>query len=303
MRRTNFDLDVLRSFVTGIELGSFAKAAQRLGRSTSAVSAQLKKLEVQVGAPVLGKAGRGLQLTPAGEVMLAYARRLLALNDEAAAALHGIELAGQVRIGLQEDFAEHLLVDILGQFARAHPQVHVEICIARNEELLAQIAAGRLDLALAWDGGQRTPGCTPLAMLQLHWIGHPDTSVTADPLPLVVFAAPCLMRSAAIEALQRSGQDWRVAVTSPSLHGIWAAAAAGLGITIRTRAGMPAQLAVLEGLPPLPRIGLLLHRADNAASPVIDKLAQIVADSLTGQWMSLTAADAACTGGAAWEQK
>ena len=74
MARINFDLDVLRSFVTGIELGSFAQAADRLGRSTSAISAQLKKLEEQAGAPVLRKSGRGLVLTPAGEALLAYAR-------------------------------------------------------------------------------------------------------------------------------------------------------------------------------------------------------------------------------------
>ena len=85
MARITFDLDALRSFVVGIELGGFAKAADRLGRSTSAVSAQLKKLEIQVGAPILRKAGRGLVLTPTGETVLAYARRLIELNDEAVA--------------------------------------------------------------------------------------------------------------------------------------------------------------------------------------------------------------------------
>jgi DNA-binding transcriptional LysR family regulator len=103
MRRISFDPDVLRSFVSGIELGSFAKAAERLGRSTSAVSAQLKKLEDQAGTPLLRKAGRGMALTDAGEVMLGYARRLLDLNDEAAAAIRGSELRGAIRLGLQED--------------------------------------------------------------------------------------------------------------------------------------------------------------------------------------------------------
>ena len=101
MRRVNFDLDVLRSFATGMDLGSFAKAADRLGRSTSAVSAQLKKLEDQAGTPIFHKSGRGLALTEAGETMLAYARRLLELNDEAAIAVHGVELEGWVRLGLQ----------------------------------------------------------------------------------------------------------------------------------------------------------------------------------------------------------
>jgi DNA-binding transcriptional LysR family regulator len=119
LKKINLDLDVVRTFATGIELGSFAKAADRLGRSTSAVSAQLKKLEEQTGAELFRKAGRGLALTEAGETMLAYARRLLELNDEAVIAVHGVELEGWVRLGLQEDFGETLLPDVLGRFARA----------------------------------------------------------------------------------------------------------------------------------------------------------------------------------------
>jgi len=101
----------------------FRQAADRLGRSTSAVSAQLKKLEGQAGAPILRKSGRGLALTPTGETLLAYARRLIELNDEAVAAARGVELEGWVRIGLQEDFGETLLPEALGRFARAHPKV------------------------------------------------------------------------------------------------------------------------------------------------------------------------------------
>src|SRR5579859_4531248 len=123
MRRVTFDLDVLRTFVAGVELGSFAKAADRLGRSTSAVSAQLKKLEDQAGTSLLRKAGRGMALTEAGEVMLGYARRLLDLNDEAASAMHGVQLEGRVRLGLQEDFGENVLPEVLGRFKRAHPKL------------------------------------------------------------------------------------------------------------------------------------------------------------------------------------
>ena len=94
MSRVTYDLDVLRSFSTGIALGSYARAADKLGRSTSAVSAQLKKLESQAGTALLRKAGRGLELTEAGETMLAYAHRLLELNDEAAAAVNGTSLQG-----------------------------------------------------------------------------------------------------------------------------------------------------------------------------------------------------------------
>src|SRR4051794_12027213 len=103
MRFTNLDMDALRSFATGVELGSFARAADRLGRSTSAISAQLKKLEEQAGIPLVRKAGRGLTPTDGGEALLSYARRLLELNDEAVGAVRGVELEGWIRLGLQVD--------------------------------------------------------------------------------------------------------------------------------------------------------------------------------------------------------
>src|SRR5690242_11497870 len=111
----NLDLDVLRTFVTGLDLGSYAKAAERLGRSQSAISLQLRKLEEQTGQTLLRKRGRGLALTEPGEIMLGYARRLLEVNDEALAALKGASLQGTVRLGLPQDFAESWLPDVLGR--------------------------------------------------------------------------------------------------------------------------------------------------------------------------------------------
>lgn len=277
MSRLNFDLDVLRSFVLGMELGSFARAADRLGRSTSAVSAQLKKLEEQVGQPVLRKAGRQLALTPAGETLFAYARRLLELNDEAAAAVRGAGLAGSVRLGLQEDFGERLLTEALGRFARAHPRVRIEVRIARNAELLDALAGGRLDLALAWDTDRQTPYRRHIADIPACWIGRADTPVAAgEPLPLVAFEAPCLMRSAATRALDDAGRPWRIAFTSPSLAGIWAAVEAGLGLAVRTAIGLPDSLAIFPGLPALPKIGLSLHRAEATPAAAVGELEEIV---------------------------
>ena len=143
MRRITFDLDVLRTFVTGVDMGSFAKAADRLGRSTSAVSAQLKKLEDQLGTPVLRKEGRGMVTTSAGESLLGYARRLLELNDEAASAVRGADLAGSVRLGMAQDFGEHVLTEVLGSFARVHPRVRIEARVARNLELMDELHGGR----------------------------------------------------------------------------------------------------------------------------------------------------------------
>lgn len=278
MRRLTFDLDVLRSFVLGVELGSFAKAADRLGRSTSAVSAQLKKLEDQVDVPILRKAGRGMVLTTTGETLFGYAKRILELNDEAAIAVRGVELQGCVRLGLQEDFGEHVLTEALGRFSRAHPRIRIEARVARNAELLDLVRSGDLDLALAWDSGSRTPNSQFIAELPMCWIGRAGTDPIdrAEPVTLAAFEPPCLMRSAATNCLDHAAMPWRLAFTSLSLAGIWAAVGAGLGITVRTRAGLPSYLTVLEGLPELPKIGLSLHLAESDPAPPVKHLAAIV---------------------------
>jgi DNA-binding transcriptional LysR family regulator len=284
MRRVTFDLDVLRSFVTGMELGSFAKAADRLGRSTSAVSAQLKKLEEQAATPIFRKAGRGLALTEAGETMLGYARRLIELNDEAASAIHDIELEGWVRLGLQEDFGEAVLPEVLGRFARAHPKVKIEARIARSHELAERITAGSLDIALAWHNGATLPYSRHVADVQMRWVG-PARLIEAglrqgEPLPLVALEAPCLLRTVATETLDRAGLSWRMAFSSPSLGGIWAAVAAGLGLTIRTDIGLPANVRAMAplvlGLPALPKMALVLHQKEAELDPVAARLADIL---------------------------
>ncbi|KIH83797.1 LysR substrate-binding domain-containing protein [Pseudomonas batumici] len=284
MRHPTFDLDVLRTFVAGVELGSFAKAADRLGRSTSAVSAQLKKLESQVGSAVLVKSGRGLILSPAGESLFSQARRLLELNDEIFASLRDARIAGTVRIGLQDDFAEHLLSDVLRRFSRVHPLVSLEVSIARNAELLAQIENGRLDLALAWETDSSTPYALRLGETRMHWIGPRDLPALPrsdnQPLPLVVFDAPCILRSAATRTLDQARIPWRVALTSPSVSGIWAAVSAGLGVTLRTRIGLPAHLAVIEDLPPLPMLGYVLHQAREAPTAAVRQLSESIQASL-----------------------
>lgn len=290
MRRITFDLDVLRTFVTGVDMGSFAKAADRLGRSTSAVSAQLKKLEEQLGMPVLRKEGRGMTTTPAGESLLGYARRLLELNDEAASAVRGAELAGSVRLGIQQDFGEQMLTEVLGRYTRVHPQVRIEARVARNSELMELLEGGKLDLALAWDNGVAAPLAVDVGRLPMRWIAPADETRLAldrhEPLSLVMMDAPCIMRSAAIRALDQAGIAWRIAFTSPGLSGVWAAAAAGLGLTVRTGLGLPPSLRVLDAhdaawLPPLPEVGLRLHRAEAELNPPAQRLHDIVLEALT----------------------
>jgi DNA-binding transcriptional LysR family regulator len=293
--QVNLDIAALRTLVIGMDLGSFAKAADRVGRSTSAVSAQIKKLEEQAGAPLFRKSGRGLALTDAGEVMLDYARRLVGLNDEAAVATRGLDMEGWIRLGLQEDFGEALLPRLLGRFARAHPKVRIEARVARNTELQERFDAGQLDLALLWDesadrhadgGGPRPRAGASrerLARPRMCWIGsatvpwHPESG---EPLPLIAFDRPCLFTQAAATALDRARIPWRLVFTSPSLNGLWAATAAGLGINVRTPYGLPASVVTLDAkaanLPPLPSIPLTLMKRPGETQPLTDRLAAMM---------------------------
>lgn len=292
MRRPTFDLDVLRTFVTGVEFNSFAKAADRLNRSTSAVSAQLKKLEEQIGTPVLSKSGRGLVLTPVGESLLSHARRLLELNDSIFQTLHESQMVATVRLGLQEDFGEHFLSDILRRYVKMYPMVSLEVRIARNTELLALIDNGGLDLALSWDAGHKSPYYTRLGKTQMHWIGPrdmPPLNGSVDtPLPLIMFDAPCVLRSAATQALDEARIPWRIALTSPSVGGIWAAVTAGLGLTLRTRIGLPEHLAVIAGLPTLPTLGYVLYRGTEHLAPATRQLAALIQTRLEEQAFNIT---------------
>ena len=286
--RTNLDMDVLRTFVTGFELGSFARAAKRLGRSQSAVSTQLRRLEEQVGSPLVQKSGRGLALTTAGESLLSYARRLLELNDEALESIRGAEVAGWVRFGLPQDFADHWLPTVLNRFARAHPQVRVEVEVDRSATLIEKVVKGSLDSVLAWDDGSDAPHGERVADLPVHWIGPQDwpgvASLDGEPVPFVAFAPPCSFRAAALDALDAARIPWRLVFTSPSLSGIWAAAEGGLGVTARTTINLPEALQVLDpattGLPTLPAVPLTLYRAEAGSSLAVGRLTSLLLETV-----------------------
>ena len=274
------DLDALRSFVTGIESGSFARAAQQLCRSTSAVSAQLKKLEAQCATPLVSKQGRRLQPTASGELLLSYARRILALNDEAFYAVKGELLQGEVRLGMQEDFGESLMPGILSQLSRQHPGLKMTARIDRNRALTDELHARGLDMALLW----QPEACHPnlLRECELEWISHQDFAIRpflekGEPLPLVMFETPCIMRERATAALDRAGIPWRIVFISYSLGGIWAAVQAGLGITVRTRVGMPENLQRVCGELPSPgSLGIELRQTSGPTDAARQLLQQLI---------------------------
>jgi DNA-binding transcriptional LysR family regulator len=210
----NLDLDILRTLVTSHDLGGFAQAADRLGRTPSAISLQMKRLQEELGTPLFRKQGRTLKLTEAGQTALGYARRMLALNDDLLQTMQGVTLAGTVRAGVPQDFAA-VLPDVLRQFASLYPRTQVELRVEGNGALIEAMDQGQLDLSLTIGFADRK-GALLLGELPALWICSRTFRVDDSPLPLAVLGPQCAFRKAAVEQLEAAGTAYRIAATSPA---------------------------------------------------------------------------------------
>jgi DNA-binding transcriptional LysR family regulator len=279
----NLDMDVLRTLVAAQRLGAFNRAAKFVGRSQSAISQQISKLEERIGQPLFQRHSRNLILTDAGEIVLAYAQRILDLNDEAVAALTGSAMDGTVRFGFPNDFSDDWLPPALGRFRRAHPRVRMEAIVDRNAALSYRLAVGELDLAILLSA-EAGPHAEILAHVPMAWIGRPDYKIDENAIvQLAVLDAPCAFRSCAIEALNQHGMAWEIPFVTRSLSGLWAAIDAGLGITVRTAESVPAHLKVLEpalNFPPLPSAYLSLSSAGRPLSMASERLRDILLETM-----------------------
>lgn len=286
-------MDVLRSLVAFCDRGTLAQAAGHVGRTQAALSLQMRRLEEQVGEALFERASRRLVLTEAGEVLAGYARRILALNDEAQQAVRATRLSGQLRFGASQDFGEAWLPPVLAQFRKAHPSVALEIRVDGGTRLVAAVEAGEIDMGLALGLGDR-PNAITIGHLPLVWVAHRDFRWTrGTPLPLAVFTAPCRFRNKGVAALDAAGIPWTVALTSPGLHGVWAAVNAGLGVTIRTPEGLLPGLEVADRrlkLPDLGNVDVSLYVARGRRSAVVDGLADLLRERLARRILELEAA-------------
>jgi DNA-binding transcriptional LysR family regulator len=289
----NLDLDTLRTLAVANDLGGYAQAANRLGRTPSAISLQMKRLQEEVGAPLFKKSGRGLALTEAGELALRYGRRILALNDELLDTIQGASLDESVCVGCSQDFADKVLPTILKRFAELYPRVMLEVRIEGNATLTEAVEQGHLDLALVVGQSER-PTATVIGQLDLVWIAGPEFSPSrAQPLPLILLGPQCAFRKEAVRQLDAAGIAWRVAATSPSLAGLWAGALGGLGLTVRSRLALPDTLrwhGRLFDLPALTPFPVTLHTQPHVARPSLDRLRAIIGEVIAE---SLPAAAAA----------
>jgi len=299
------DADLLRVFVLIAEGHSFTRAAALVGRTQSAVSMQVKRLEELLGQPLLlrGKGGV-VTLTPHGGYLLARARQILALNDEVMATFRTPEMAGTVRLGTPDDYAFAYLPPVLKRFAETHPAVQVDVRCSPSEELVQAVRAGELDLSLISEGQQpRGWPVVPLWRGPLVWVTSTRYAPhRQDPLPLALAdrdkaladGCDCEWAQAAVQALERAGRRYRVAYTSTSQVGTHAPVLAGLAVTVSSLSWLPEGLRPVrpeEGLPPLPEFGLLLMKAKLPRQPVTDALAAHIEASVRPERASVLAAE------------
>lgn len=272
MRVPDLDLDLLRGFVTVAERGGFTLAGQALGLTQSAVSLKVKRLEELLGKPVFTRGAKQVALTREGESLLAYARRMLALNEEAVRQFVAPPVSGRLRLGVADHFVPRHLAPTLARFARTWPEVRIEVEVGRSHELRASLAREELDLVL----GKRRDGETEGRVIfteAVVWAAGPDFVVPRDrPLPLAMLPQGCMFRDRALTALARAGIGFEVVYTSPSLMGIAAAAQAGFAATVIGRTGLPDGLVELEGLPPLGTAEMCLFGDAAGQSPLVEPL-------------------------------
>ncbi|HEY6027047.1 MAG TPA: LysR substrate-binding domain-containing protein [Pseudolabrys sp.] len=274
------DIELLRSFVSVVDAGGFTRAGERVHRTQSTVSQQIRRLEESVGKPLLVRDGKRATPTEEGERLLTYARRILALAQEAQDVVARPVVDGVVRLGLPEDFAAYRLVELLSDYVRGRPTLRLDVRSGLSATLQILLDRGELDVALV----KRNVGQSGGAMAwpeRLQWVTsrkHP-IDLTRDPVPIAVAEQGCLYRNRLIHALESAGRTWHVAYTSPNLSGIQAAAAVGLGIAILPDVAIRPEHRIVDthGFAPIDKTEIALVVSDNA-NAAARKLAERLAD-------------------------
>src|SRR5215472_2385803 len=279
------DLELLRSFVSVVDAAVFTRAGERVHRTQSTVSQQIKRLEEDIGQTLLRRSGKDVTPTEAGERLLSYARRLLALAEEARDVMTRPGHGGAVRLGIPEDFAAYRLAKLLAAFSRSHPHLRMDVRADQSIYLKRDLERGDLDLALLKRDAAEKGGIASWSE-RVHWVtskSHP-CNLDNGSLPLIGFPGGCLYRARAIHALESAGRAWHMAYTSSSLAGIQAAVAAGMGLSILADMAIQSDHRVLnarDGFAPIDRTELALVASPNA-SPATLRLADKLAEYCDG---------------------
>jgi DNA-binding transcriptional LysR family regulator len=273
-----FNPQLLLSFVAVCESSSFTRAAERVNLSQSTVSQQIRRLEDMLGKPLFERSSHLVQLTEEGVKLLSYARRIIALNEEAHDALAGPWRDGVLRLGLPEDFMVPT-VDLLASFNGQHPNLRLDVTSGLSADLQRAYLEGELDLVLVKQRRSQMPrAARPEPLLWLDSQMRP--AIEQSPVPLAVFPLNGLYRDELCQALERLGIRWRISYSSASLAALAAASAAGLGVSLLPAScRLPSHrvLGAGEGLPPVDDFELALFFRDDASPATLTLAEHLIA--------------------------
>jgi DNA-binding transcriptional LysR family regulator len=269
------DSDLLRTFIAIADSGSFTKGADRIYRSQSAVSLQIKRLEEILGDRVFERQARGVSLTPVGEKLRPVAQRIVNILDVTIGELRKDALEGSIRIGIPDEYGETLLPEVIGGFARNHPRVEVAVRCGFSASFPDALARDEIDLAV-YSVESPVPGSTLLRREKTFWVVSKNHSVhEQDPVPVALFDRACWWRDQALEALDSSEKRYRVVYTSESVTGVMAAISAGVAVGLLGESSLRDDLMVLpadKGFPVMPQSALVLESRNGAGSPVLEAM-------------------------------
>lgn len=263
----NIPTDLLRSFVTVVDLGGFTRAAEALGRTQPAISLQIRRLEDLLQTKLILTSGRQFALTDSGVALGPYARQLLRLNDDIVAHFADAALAGWIRVGVPTDFSHAFLLEAIAGFAARHPDVKIEIESLLSRDLRDSLANDRLDMTVAIVPEGDVPYLVETALIEPFWAVRETFRLDRKaPLPILRHPDPCEYATRMRNALRLSGRSWRTVLVSRDVAGLQTAVRAGLGATALTPATLQPGMRIGrqdEGFPPLAplRIGLFYKHA------------------------------------------
>jgi len=283
--KRDLEIDLLRSFVAVAAHRNFTRAAQAIGRTQSAVSLQIKRLEDIVEKRLFERSRQSVSITQVGEALLVYANRILAANDAALSHLKRPEAEGLVRIGAPDDYATFLIPPILSALRKENPRLQFEVTCDNASDLLPMLGQGQLDVVIATHRPEAVAG--QIARYEpLHWVASPDFMDDPDAsLSLVLFPTGCVCRDIALEALQRIDRSWRIAYSTRSLGLMERAILDSSSVSVMEASVIPPGLKIVDGqvgLPPLSEVAISVHQSSSceahvsfAADFILERLGRI----------------------------
>lgn len=282
MRKIDIDTSLLRCFQIVADSGSFTAAADKTNLSQSGVSVRIRKLEELLDKQLIHRSSRSFELTPEGEMLLEYARRILGLNDEAVERLRGPGLSGNIRVGLAEYLAPSSLHRILHRFRSHYPQIRLEVVIGLGQDLVPDFERGNFHLAVAGVGTIPQDG-ELLFEEEMNWVAGvgclPERSETTQ---LITLPAPCRFRQAAIDSLDVQGRAWEVSLVCSSVAGVHQGLRAGFGISALPASSIPDDLrpnCIANQFGSLPRHRVAAYR-HGPSNPIVERFLEFLKDEL-----------------------